>query len=129
MATTSASHPSTRSELITRGTILALVSAALGLLVFVLPSDEDHPTTVYVVSVVVVVLAALFCWGLWNLRRWGGIGTVVVTALNMLISIPALFQSLGTAITIVIAVIVVTGIAALYFILQPAARAAWNRKS
>ena len=129
MATTSASHPSTRSELLTRGTILALVSAALGLLIFVLPSDEDHPTTVYVVSVVIVVLAALFCWGLWNLRRWGGIGTVVVTAVNVLLSSTALFQSLGTAITIVVSVIIITGIAALYFILQPAARAAWNRKS
>lgn len=104
------SPTSTRSpiDLAVAGSLAANV--ALQLTVFVPIVGDDVPTDAKVVAVVTALIGAIGAWGLRNRRTWGRRTTLVLTILNVLTSVPLLFDPPNGAIAVVIVAITLIGI-------------------
>lgn len=101
---------STRSpiDLAVAGSLVANV--ALQLSVFVPIVGDDVPTDAKVVAVVTAIIGAIAAWGLRNRRTWGRRTTLVLTILNVLTSVPLLFDPPNGAIAVVIVAITLIGV-------------------
>jgi uncharacterized membrane protein (DUF2068 family) len=74
---------------------------------------------------IVGILTLIFTWGLWMLKRWAFWVTVAIAALNILIALPAIFQSPPNIFSFVLRVIVPI-IILLYFLFYPQVRHAFH---
>ena len=75
-------------------TIAVVFLALLSLLNFTPPLitapllRSDYPTIVFVLGIALGVLGLLAAGGLWMLRRWGLLLTIIVSVLNILLAAP-----------------------------------------
>jgi uncharacterized membrane protein HdeD (DUF308 family) len=101
---------STRSpiDLAVAGSLAANV--ALQLTVFVPIVGDDVPTDAKVVAVLTALIGAIGAWGLRNRRTWGRRTTLVLTILNVLTSLPLLFDPPNGAIAVVIVAVTLIGV-------------------
>ncbi len=88
------------------------------------PAVRPPPVTVLGVALGLVGIAAAV--GLWLLRRWGMLLSLVVTALNLLASAPGVAFGPAPWIQILAAVAVVACIAIIALVLVPEARRAYR---
>jgi hypothetical protein len=114
---------STRSpiELAIAGSLVANV--ALQLTVFVPIVGDDVPTDVKVVAVVAALIGAIGAWGLRNRRTWGRRATLVLTMLNVLTSVPVLFDPPNAAIAVIAVAITLIGVAVVGLLFTDRAKA------
>jgi len=87
-----------------------LANAVLQLAVFVPGVGDGVPTDAKVVSLVTAAIAVAGAWGLWNRRTWGRRTTLVVTMLNVLGTIPVVFDDPGAGVTVLAVGTIVVGI-------------------
>src|SRR3954470_19114111 len=89
MATLRASAPLTRPVPVVAAVILSAILVVANFAGFPLPTGgESGPLIVVVQSIVLGVAGIPVAIGLWQLRRWGYIASIVVAALNLVFSIP-----------------------------------------
>lgn len=114
---------STRSpiDLAVAGSLVANV--ALQLSVFVPIVGDDVPTDAKVVAVVTAIIGAIAAWGLRNRRTWGRRTTLVLTILNVLTSVPLLFDPPNGAIAAVIVAITLIGVGVVSLLFSDRAKA------
>jgi hypothetical protein len=108
------------TQLLLAAIIGSLLVNVAGLLMFLLPTDGDEevPAGIVVVGIVLGVIALWGAWELWQRHRRGKWVTIVVTALNLLSTLPAFFVRPGTGIVIGAAVSVVVMIAVIVILLR-----------
>ena len=70
----------------------AILLALLSLLNFVSPLlPTDYPTVVLFLGGALGVVGLLAAAGLWQMRRWGLLLTIIVSVLNILLAAPGIF--------------------------------------
>jgi hypothetical protein len=73
-------------------TIAVVLLALLSVLNFVSPFlPTDYPTIVLFLGGALGVVGLLAAAGVWMLRRWGVLVTIVVSVLNILLAVPGIF--------------------------------------
>jgi uncharacterized membrane protein (DUF2068 family) len=103
--------------------VLSIVGNAAG---FALPTGGQSVPAIIVVSSIILIVAGIpAVIGLWMLRRWGYILTLVVTALNLLSGLPGIPAGTTAAIKVSSAFFVVVSIAILVLVTRPEARRAY----
>src|SRR6266508_889404 len=91
MSSLSLPAPRARPVAVTVAVVLSVLLIVANLASPALPSgagDESVPQAAIAISLVLGVVGIIAAVGLWLLRRWGMIATVVVAALNLLFSLP-----------------------------------------
>jgi uncharacterized membrane protein (DUF2068 family) len=127
MASLRASTPLARPMPVTIAVILSVLNVIGNFAGFALPTGgADVPVIVVVSSIVLGVAGIPAAIGLWMLRRWGYILTLVVTALNVLASIPGIPAGPTTAIKVFSAVFGVISVAIIVLVLRPESRRAYS---
>ena len=122
----STSSVSSRPTAVTIAAILTLISA-VGNFVFLLPGlNEDIPTAALVIGAVLSLLGLPAAFGLWRCLRWGMIATVVVSAINLLFSLPGIVFGPSVLIAISSAVGVVLCAVTIVLVLTRDARASYR---
>jgi hypothetical protein len=96
-----------------------------GLLLPLVPGS-DVPGFAIVIGGVGSVLTLLGVWGLWNLRRWGAILTCVMTLLNVIASVPPVFEAPSNWIRVASIVGLPVMLAALVLLALPQSRRAYR---
>ena len=122
--TTHTTHPSgttTPNDLATAiaGSVIVNI---VSLVSFLLPGQDEVPDGAKIGALVLAVLAAIGAWGLWQRRRWGQRLTLVVTVLNALSAVPALFDPPSGAIAAVVGVALVVGVVTVSVLARPTLR-------
>jgi hypothetical protein len=131
VAMSSLSLPASRARPVAV-TLAVALSALLILANLVAPAlpagagDEQVPTVVIALGVVLGVVGIVAAVGLWLLRRWGVALTVVVTALNLLAAAPGVAFGPSAWIKALSAAAVLACIAVLLLVLLPDARRAYR---
>lgn len=82
----------TRPSTVTAAAILGVGIQLASIPFFFVPGADEIPALALVVGIVLGLLTLVGCWGMWNLRRWGAILTLLVTFLNTLSAVPGLFE-------------------------------------
>jgi hypothetical protein len=88
--------------------------------------DNTVPTFVIILGVVLGVIGIAAAIGLWQLRRWGMILTVVISVLNLLSSAPGVVAGPDTGIKILAGASVLVSAAVIVLALLPEARRAYR---
>ncbi len=105
--------------------VLSVVNVIGNFVSFALPTGgETVPTFVIVSSIVLGVAGIPVVVGLWLLRRWGFILTLVVTALNLLSALPGILVGPTTAIKVFSVVAVLISVDIIVLVTRPEARRA-----
>jgi hypothetical protein len=86
--------------------------------------DERIPQAAIVISVILGIVGIPAAIGLWLLRRWGMIATIVVAALNLLVSLPGIAGAPTTWLQVLSGVGVLVSLAVLVLVLLPESRRA-----
>src|SRR6476469_2959876 len=127
MASLRASAPLARPMPVTVAVILSVLLVIGNFAGFALPTGgQDVPVFVIVSSIVLGVAGIPAAIGLWMLRKWGYILTLVVAALNVIFSIPGIPAGPTAAIKIFSAVFGIISIAIIVLVLRPEARRAYS---
>ena len=95
-----------------------IVNVVGALVIFILPGTDDVPGAAKVASVVFAALALLGAYGLMKHMRWGWWVTLIVTVINVLSSIPGIFDWPSTSVGVAIIVGVVLGIGVVVLLLR-----------
>ncbi len=88
--------------------------------------DESIPQAAIAIGVLLGVVGIPAAVGLWLLRRWGMIATIVVAALNLLFSLPGIAGAPTTWLKVLSGVGVLVSLAVLVLVLLPDARRAYH---
>jgi uncharacterized membrane protein (UPF0136 family) len=88
--------------------------------------DDKVPTFIIVLGVILGLVGIAAAIGLWQLRRWGLILTIVVSALNLLSAAPGVAFGPGTGIKILAGISVVLPAVIIVLALLPDARRAYH---
>ena len=99
--------------------LLVIVSNVIGPL---LPSSEGE----VVFGIVSALIGLVALVGLWLLRKWGLIATIVVAALNLLLDVPAVVAASSAPIKLVAAVHALLCLAIIVLVSRPEARRAYR---
>jgi hypothetical protein len=127
MATLRASASSARPVPVTVAVILSVVLVIANFAGFLLPTGGEKAPLIVVVSSIVLGVAGIpAAIGLWMLRRWGYILTLIVSALNLLGSIPGPFAGPTAAIKVVSVLFGLVSIVILILATRPDARDAYQ---
>jgi hypothetical protein len=127
MASMRASASLARPMPVTIAVVLSVLLIIANFAGLALPTGgEDVPLPVIIVSIVLGVAGIPAAIGLWLLRRWGFILTLIVTALNLLSALPGIFLGPTAAIKIFSAVGGLIAIAILVLVTRPEARRAYR---
>jgi len=127
MATLRASAPLTRPMPVTLAVILSVLVVIANFVGFALPTgDEAVPLVVILGGIIPGVAGIPAAIGLWLLRRWGFILTVVVTAVNLLTALPGPFLGPTAAIKIFSVAMALASVAILVLVTRPEARRAYH---
>lgn len=81
-----------RPSTVTAAVLLAVVIEVGSIPFIFAPGAGDVPAFAIAIGIVAGLLTLLGAWGMWNLRRWGAILALVLTALNTLTAIPGFFD-------------------------------------
>ena len=107
--------------------LLALLS--LGNLMFLfVPGTNNIPAAIVYSSVVAGVLGLVAALGLWKVRRWGMILTIIVSAFNILSAAPGLWVAPNPGLRITAGVYVALSVLIIVLVLLPSARQAYGAK-
>lgn len=98
MSTTTGAFAPKRPATLTWAIYLIVGFSILGLGFFFLPGADEIPAGAIVIGVVSTVLTVFLSWFAWQLKRWAVIGLTVINVLNLLSSIPGLFNPPSDAI-------------------------------
>lgn len=88
---------------------------------------EQIPQEVFILSLIVGLLSGVAAYGLWTMRRWGMILTVVLMALNILSAAPGLLFAPTRELWTLALTGILTGVAIIALVLLPASRRAYGR--
>jgi hypothetical protein len=88
--------------------------------------DESIPQAAIIIGVLLGVVGIPAVIGLWLLRRWGMVATIVVAALNLLFSLPGIAGAPTTWLQVLSGVGVLVSLAVLVLVLLPDARRAYQ---
>jgi uncharacterized membrane protein (DUF2068 family) len=114
---------------VTVAVVLSVLVIVLNFISPLLPQgtgDQQVPASVIVVGIVLGVLGVPAALGLWLLRRWGYIATLVVTAINLLLALPGIFAGPAAWIKALSAVFVLVCAAIIVLVTRPEARGAYR---
>jgi hypothetical protein len=127
MTSLSASSPRTRPPSVTGAVALSVLLVVANFAGFALPTGgEDVPQFVVISSIVLGLAGIPAAAGLWLLRRWGFVLTLIVTTLNLLTSIPGIPFGPTTAIKVFSTLFALVSIAILVLVLRPEVRHAYR---
>ncbi len=127
MATLRASAPLTRPMPVTLAVILSVLVVIANFAGFALPTGgEAVPLVVILGSIIPGVVGIPAAIGLWLLRRWGFILTVVGTAVNLLTALPGPFLGPTAAIKIFSVAMALASVAILVLVTRAEARRAYH---
>ena len=129
MASLSASAPAVRPLPVTLAVVLSVLLIIGNLASPALPQgagEEQVPIVVIVLGVALGLVGIAAAVGLWLLRRWGMLLTLVVTALNLPASAPGVAFGPAPWIQVLAAVAVLACIAIIVLVLLPEARRAYR---
>lgn len=129
MASLSVPSARVRPVAVTVAVILSALLILGNLVAPALPSgsgDDKVPAFIIVLGVVLGVIGIAAAIGLWMLRKWGMILTVVITALNLLSSAPGVAAGPNTGIKILAGVSVLISAAIIVLVLLPESRRAYR---
>src|SRR5438309_1835640 len=107
MSSLSVPTPRVRPVTVTIAVVLSVLVIIVNFATPALPSgsgDDKVPTSVIVVGIVLALLGIPAAVGLWMLRKWGFIATIVVTAVNLILAAPGIAFGPGAWIKIFSAV-------------------------
>jgi uncharacterized membrane protein (DUF2068 family) len=127
----SISVPAVRSRpmAVTVAIVLSVLVIVANFATPALPSgsgDYTVPTFVIVVGVILAVIGIGAVIGLWMLRKWGMILTVVVSAINLLLAAPGIVAGPSTWIKIFSAVFVLASALIIVLVALPESRRAYS---
>ena len=74
---------------------------------------------------IVGIITLIFTWGLWMLKRWAFWTTIVIAALNIVVTLPSIFQAQPNIPSFILRIIV-PAIILLYFLFFPQVRHAFR---
>ena len=127
MASLRASAPLARPTSVMLAVALSALNVVANFAGFALPTGGQSVPAIVVVSGIVLGVAGIpAAMGLWQLRRWGYILTLVVSALNLLSDVPGVPAAPTTAIKVFSLVFGVVSIAILVLATRPEARRAYH---
>jgi hypothetical protein len=127
MASLRAPAPLARPQSVTIAVILSAILVIANFAGFALPTGGESVPVIVVVSSIVLGIAGIpAAIGLWMLRKWGYILTLVVTALNVLSGLPGIPAGPTTAIKVFSAIATLVAIAILILVTRPDARQAYE---
>ena len=127
MDSTRAAAPLARPMSVTVAVVLSVVNVIGNFVGFALPTGgEAVPTFVIVSSIVLGVAGIPVVVGLWLLRRWGFILTLVVTAPNLLSALPGIPAGPTTAIKVFSVVAALISVDIIVLVTRPEARRAYR---
>ena len=129
MSALSASASRVRPTPVTVAVALSLLIVVGNLISPALPSgsgDDKVPTFVVVLGVILGVIGILAAVGLWTLRRWGSILTVVISAINLLSAAPGVAFGPYAWIKVLAALTVLVSALIIVLTLLPDARRAYS---
>jgi uncharacterized membrane protein (DUF2068 family) len=90
-------------------------------------SGEDTvPTSVIVIGFVLAMIGIVAAIGLWLLRKWGMILTIVVMAINLLLAVPGIPFGPGMAVRVLSALFALVCAATIVLVLRPESRRAYH---
>ncbi len=115
-----------RPATVTWALVLILGLSILGLGAFLLPGADKIPAGAIVIGVATTVLTLVLSWFAWQLRRWAVIGLTVINGLNMLSSIPGLFDPPSDALMAVIIAGIPLTLIPLWLLWHPESRKAYR---
>jgi uncharacterized membrane protein HdeD (DUF308 family) len=101
---------------------LSIVGNVGGLVGFLLPGNEQIPVAAQLLGVLFAALSIPAAWGLWNHRRWGSRATIAISAVNLLMGLPALTDPPSSAIATAIVIGAAIGIAIIVLLSRKALR-------
>jgi hypothetical protein len=112
---------------VTLAVVLSVLLLVANLAGFALPTGEESVPAFVIISTIALSVAGVpAAIGLWLLRRWGYILTLVVMALNVLTSIPGIPAGPTAAIKVFSALFVLVSIAVIVLAARPEARRAYR---
>ena len=129
MSSVSLPHPSVsqgRPQTIAWATGLTVIFTIIGLGIFFLPGSEDIPAGAIVVGAVAAAITLAACWWLWNCKRWAAILVTVISVLNLLTSLPGLFDPPSNAIAAAIIIGIPVTLIPVWLLWHPASRKAYR---
>jgi hypothetical protein len=127
MATLRASAPSARRVPVTLAVALSALLLAANLVAFALPTGGESVPAFVIASTIVLSAAGIpAAIGLWLLRRWGYLLTLVVMALNALTAIPGVPVGPTAAIKVFSALFALASVAIIVLVTRPEARRAYR---
>jgi hypothetical protein len=103
------------------------VALAVGGLLLPLVPAADVPGFAIVIGGIGSVLMLVGVWGLWNLCRWGAVLTIVLTLLNVIASVPPIFEAPSNWIRVAAIVGIPLQLAVLALIALPESRRAYRK--
>jgi hypothetical protein len=109
---------------------LVVATTLVGNVALLFGGDEGASAPAIVIGGISIALHLVGAWGLWNLRRWGWIMTLILNAFDFLAGIPMLFD--GTVEDWFIGIVVAFGvveIAIFVLLLYPTTRQVFRRSS
>ncbi len=123
MASPLAATPAARPQPVTVAVVLSVLLIVLNLAALALPTGgEDVPAFVIISTIVLSAAGIPAAIGLWLLRRWGFILTLIVMALNVLTSLPGIPFGPTPAIKLFAGLFALVSLAVLVLVLRPEAR-------
>lgn len=123
----SATH--TRPTAVTAAVILSVLIILGNAIGPALPSgsgDDKVPTFVIVLGVILGIIGIAAAVGLWMLRKWGMILTIVVSALNLLSAAPGIAFGPSVGIKILAAIGTLVPVLIIVLVLLPESRRAYR---
>jgi hypothetical protein len=119
----------TRPAAVTAAVVLSVIVIIGNVISPALPSgsgDEQVPTFVIVLGVVLGIVGIAAAIGLWQMRKWGMILTVVLMVLNLLSAAPGVAFGPGVGIKIFAAIGVIIPAVVIVLVLLPESRRAYR---
>ncbi len=129
MASLRASTPSTRPQPVTIAVVLSVLIILANFAGPAFPQgsgDDKVPTFVIVLGVILGVVGIVAAVGLWLLRKWGMILTIVVAAVNLLSSAPGLPFAPNAVLRVLATLTVLVCAAIIVLVTRPEARHAYR---
>ena len=127
MASPRASAPSARPQSVIVAVVLSVLLVIASFAGFALPTGGDDVPAIVIISGIVLGVAGIpAALGLWLLRRWGFILTLIVMVLNVLTSLPGIPVGPTLAIKVFSALFLLGSLAVLVLVLRPEARRAYR---
>jgi hypothetical protein len=129
MSSLSVSSARIRPTTITAAVILSVLIVIGNLIGPVLSSgsgDDQVPTFIVILGVILGIAGIAAAIGLWQMRKWGMILTVILMVLNLLSAAPGVAFGQGVGIKILAAIGVIVPAAIIVLVLLPESRRAYR---